>query len=244
MMDDTQLDPVCGMKVSPATARFKSPHGGKQYFFCCSACLEKFRASPEKILSTPPKPMSTGLVTLGMPAPAAIAGNNSALTPLPTDAMTGAVHSAAGRPGAAGTDSRPYVCPMCPEVRRVGPGPCTKCGMALEPESAAQPTTTTEYTCPMHPEIVLSAPGACPICGMALEPRIVTVAAENPELARHDKAVLGQPRADGSAAGDCHGEHDLAAYFHWIWWRRHRPVCLDLVRESTPAYVWGDSAMA
>ena len=27
-----------------------------------------------------------------------------------------------------------YVCPMDPEVRQLGPGPCPKCGMALEPE--------------------------------------------------------------------------------------------------------------
>jgi len=27
-----------------------------------------------------------------------------------------------------------YICPMCPEVRKVGPGACPSCGMALEPE--------------------------------------------------------------------------------------------------------------
>src|ERR1039458_4300570 len=73
--------------------------------------------------------------------------------------------------GAAGRDTRVYVCPMCAEVRQIGPGPCPKCGMALEPESPALPSTKTEYTCPMHPEIVRAEPGSCPICGMALEPR-------------------------------------------------------------------------
>ena len=34
-------------------------------------------------------------------------------------------------------DSRPYTCPMHPEVRRVGPGSCPKCGMALEPVEVA-----------------------------------------------------------------------------------------------------------
>src|SRR5690554_1994212 len=29
-----------------------------------------------------------------------------------------------------------YICPMCPEVRQIGPGNCPKCGMALEPEVA------------------------------------------------------------------------------------------------------------
>ena len=58
------------------------------------------------------------------------------------------------------------------------------------------PPSRTEYTCPMHPEIVRDRPGSCPICGMALEPRTVTAAEEpNPELRRHDAAVLDRHRA-------------------------------------------------
>src|SRR6266851_2250111 len=72
-----------------------------------------------------------------------------------------------------------YVCPMHPEVRETTPGPCIRCGMALEPE-ALPSATRTEYTCPMHPDVVQSEPGACPICGMALEPRAVSPAIEGP----------------------------------------------------------------
>jgi len=77
-----------------------------------------------------------------------------------------------------------YICPMDPEVRESKPGPCPKCGMALEPEAVSLfPSTKTEYVCPMHPEIVRQEPGSCPICGMALEPRTVTLEEEaNPEL--------------------------------------------------------------
>ncbi len=79
-----------------------------------------------------------------------------------------------------------YTCPMDPEIRQPGPGPCPKCGMALEPLdllAAMAPATKTEYVCPMHPEIVRSEPGSCPICGMALEPRTVTIEEEaSPEL--------------------------------------------------------------
>jgi Cu+-exporting ATPase len=160
-------DPVCGMDVDPATARFKTEHGGKEYFFCSAGCLEKFRANPEKVLSAPPRPMGGGLVTLGMSAAAGMGAHRS-------------ITKADGP--AAGKDTRIYICPMCPEVRQVGPGPCPKCGMALEPESPALPATKTEYTCPMHPEIVRAEPGSCPICGMALEPRTVPVEEENPEL--------------------------------------------------------------
>ncbi len=95
--------------------------------------------------------------------------------------------SAGAPPGQAHThahgdgDTREYTCPMDPEVRQIGPGPCPKCGMALEPVSAA-PLTKTEWTCPMHPEVVRDEPGSCPICGMALEPRTVTLEERNPEL--------------------------------------------------------------
>ena len=76
-----------------------------------------------------------------------------------------------------------YICPMDPEVREPGPGPCPKCGMALEPLVTGAPAPRTEYTCPMHPEIVQAEPGSCPLCGMALEPRSVSLEeAENPEL--------------------------------------------------------------
>ena len=76
-----------------------------------------------------------------------------------------------------------YICPMDPEVHKMGPGHCPKCGMALGPAAPSAPLTRTEYTCPMHPQIVRPQPGNCPICGMALEPREITAAEVNPELA-------------------------------------------------------------
>ena len=154
-------DPVCGMTVNPATAKFAAEHGEKQFYFCGRSCLEKFKADPAKYLSR-----SSAFV-----APPRIS----------------AVPSVAAAPQVRGPSSEVqpqtfYVCPMCPEVREAKPVPCPSCGMALEPESPL-PTTRTEYTCPMHPEIVRSGPGSCPICGMALEPRTVTAAVEeNPEL--------------------------------------------------------------
>src|ERR1043166_3667339 len=85
-----------------------------------------------------------------------------------------------------GSDQPPpgalYTCPMDSEVRQEKPGPCPKCGMALEPRAIAASATRTEYVCPMHPEVVRSEPGSCPICGMALEPRVVTLEEKNPEL--------------------------------------------------------------
>jgi len=152
-----ERDPVCGMNVNPATAKHIHDHGGKNFYFCCAPCVEKFKADPAKYLAAPTRP--SGLVMLGAAKPA----------------ITAQIKPPHG-------ESTAYVCPMCPEVRETKPGPCPSCGMALEPEVPVA-TTRTEYTCPMHPEIVRPAPGSCPICGMALEPRTVTAAAEdNPEL--------------------------------------------------------------
>jgi Cu+-exporting ATPase len=154
-----QKDPVCGMDVNLATAKHTFEHAGKTHYFCCSGCLEKFRADPGRYLA--PK-ASTSVVQLGAPA------SSHSTHPSPTTTTA--------------ADERFYVCPMCPEVRQVGSGPCPSCGMALEPESPF-PVSKTEYTCPMHPEIICSEPGSCPICGMALEPRTVTAhEEENPEL--------------------------------------------------------------
>src|SRR5262245_54591950 len=137
----TVLDPVCGMFVDPQKARASAEYKENKYFFCSTRCAERFNAEPQKFLA--PKPAANPLVQLGgvSPAPAHVPQQ------------------------APGQGTVTYVCPMDPEVRESRPGPCPKCGMALEAEAV-------EYTCPMHPEIVRDRPGNCPICGMALEPRV------------------------------------------------------------------------
>jgi len=175
-----ERDPVCGMQVDPASARAKFEHGGKTYFFCCTGCAKKFEAAPEQYLK--PRPMPSGPVLTTISAAAAPATPVRKTVPMHPNAAPAASASAAAAPSpkAAVAD---YVCPMDPEVHENKPGACPKCGMALEPEVPAAPSTKTEYVCPMHPQIVRREPGSCPICGMALEPRVVTaVEEENPEL--------------------------------------------------------------
>jgi len=41
-------DPVCGMNVDEKTAKFRLEHVGKTYYFCNAACMEKFKANPNK----------------------------------------------------------------------------------------------------------------------------------------------------------------------------------------------------
>ncbi len=149
-----ERDPVCGMVVDPAKAAWRHDHAGRTYFFCRAECLAKFKADPDHYVgSAGTPPLQPGV------------GPPPAMEPQPL------------------SESAAYVCPVDPEVREDKPGPCPKCGMALERETVVGPRVKTEYTCPMHPEIVRDEPGACPICGMALEPRTVGLEEEdNPEL--------------------------------------------------------------
>jgi len=53
---DTALDPVCGMKVDPSTARHKAEHEGKTFYFCSEGCHTKFGADPAKYVHEKMRP--------------------------------------------------------------------------------------------------------------------------------------------------------------------------------------------
>ncbi|MBO0911161.1 MAG: cadmium-translocating P-type ATPase [Acidobacteria bacterium] len=208
-----EKDPVCGMQFDRAKAKAQVEHEGNTYYFCCLSCAQKFQARPEDYLkagAAPPVPL-----TLGVSQPEAEA------------AMAGPYEE---KPAA-------YVCPMCPEVRSLRPGPCPRCGMALEREFPQAPAKT-QYTCPMHPEIVRDRPGACPICGMALEPRtIMATEEENPELrdmSRRFSAslVLTVPLVLIAMTGMLPGrEVAPGSRADWLPW-------IELLL-STPVVLWG-----
>ncbi len=131
--DARAIDPVCHMKVDPATAPASLVHDGKTFYFCCPSCLQKFQANPGKYLA-------------GESAPA------------PTVAPPGAVYTCPmhpeiqqDHPGACpkcGMGLEPsggqslaakieYSCPMHPEIVSDHPGACPLCGMALELRTVA-----------------------------------------------------------------------------------------------------------
>ncbi|MHB1282267.1 MAG: heavy metal translocating P-type ATPase [Metallibacterium scheffleri] len=62
----TAIDPVCGMRVDPATAKHRSEHAGATYFFCNPRCKEKFDADPAQYLqpadAAPPAAAPTGTI--------------------------------------------------------------------------------------------------------------------------------------------------------------------------------------
>jgi len=41
-------DPVCQMRVSSQTVHYQAKHNNKNYYFCASGCLQKFKANPTK----------------------------------------------------------------------------------------------------------------------------------------------------------------------------------------------------
>ena len=50
--DATELadatDPICGMSVEIATARYRSDVGGRTIYFCCLHCKETFDQDPAR----------------------------------------------------------------------------------------------------------------------------------------------------------------------------------------------------
>ncbi len=54
-------DPVCGMKVDPATSKHHAVLEGQDYWFCCAGCRTKFEADPDKYLNpAEPEPVAAG----------------------------------------------------------------------------------------------------------------------------------------------------------------------------------------
>src|SRR6185503_7466884 len=113
--DRTALDPVCGMRVEPSSARGGAlVHGGVEYAFCSPHCRSAFEAEPARYLGPPGSSLA--------PDSAARGGRERGEGEEGEKSQAGAWRS-------QGTT---YVCPMHPEVEQDGPGDCPLCGMALE----------------------------------------------------------------------------------------------------------------
>jgi P-type Cu+ transporter len=174
-MDNTQfIDPICGMKVDPATAAGSYNHEGVTYYFCSKGCLQKFIQQTEGAASQQPVPIKRKPKTVPHGDMAATPGGSFTD---PVCGMSVSPETAAGSHDHKGQTY--YFCSVgCLNKFRQEPS------RFLE-KKEAPPTGAdgVEYTCPMHPEIVQIGPGSCPICGMALEPRIVSLEDKpDPEL--------------------------------------------------------------
>lgn len=144
------IDPVCGMTVTPETAKGSHEYRGQMYYFCNPGCLDKFRSDPDAYLGKL-APYVSG-ETHG-----STAGPQGAplRSPAHDHARSGA-RSATSPAGSRGSDAI-HTCPMHPEVRQPGHGSCPKCGMPLEPLEIVAPASITQYIARCTPK--LSATG-------------------------------------------------------------------------------------
>ncbi len=137
-----EKDPVCGMNVNPAIAKWVHLHDGITFHFCSNGCMNKLIADPAKFLA-PPDAQSPALATHtpANPPPSAVV-YTCPMHPQIRRAEPGAcpicgmaLEPVDAIPGLA--PKTEYTCPMDPEVIQDHPGSCPKCGMALEPRTVA-----------------------------------------------------------------------------------------------------------
>jgi Cu+-exporting ATPase len=116
------------MTVAPATAKHTATYEGETFYFCNPRCLERFRADPAKYTHTQPP------VAEGAGRPDASHGHACCAHEGRVSSSAQVSHERKPRTGSIGAGA--YVCPMHPEIRELRPGPCPKCGMALEATDA------------------------------------------------------------------------------------------------------------
>lgn len=156
MMTTAATDPVCGMKVAPDTAKWKTEHTGKTWYFCCQSCQKKFDREPAKY--------------------------DGSQTSVATDPVCGMkVNRETAKWKTEHKGKTWYFCGQSCQKKFEWEPQKYDGSQSSAPKQAAA-TIGGEYTCPMHSEIRQNGPGDCPICGMALEPVDVTADASNPEL--------------------------------------------------------------
>jgi Cu+-exporting ATPase len=125
------------MRVDPGTAAGSHVHAGQRYWFCSTACLERFRTDPERYLTSGPDAQAHA------PSPAAPGAAGDYTCPMHPEVRRGPgpcpLCGMALEPVTVTAPSTrtEWVCPMHPEIVRPGPGTCPICGMALEPRTAS-----------------------------------------------------------------------------------------------------------
>jgi Cu+-exporting ATPase len=164
--DHKARDPICGMDVDTATAKHRSEHDGKTFYFCCGGCKTKFDAEPARYAQQKPVAFAMHPKALHVP-PAQSAEHVHEVKELAKDPVCGmTVDPVTTAHRAEHSGHTHYFC-------------ATNCRQKFiaDPDKYLQehrePAVTVSgaiYTCPMHPEVQQHGPGDCPLCGMALEP--------------------------------------------------------------------------
>ncbi|HUP25486.1 MAG TPA: heavy metal translocating P-type ATPase [Thermoanaerobaculia bacterium] len=132
---ETAIDPVCGMTVDPAKARFHSEYRDETIYFCAERCKTRFDADPESFLGakrgaapaagTADAPAGTKWIC---PMDPEVESDRPGVCPKCGMALE------PDMPSVPATRTE-WTCPMHPEIVREEPGSCPICGMALEPRT-------------------------------------------------------------------------------------------------------------
>ncbi|MHB1767589.1 MAG: heavy metal translocating P-type ATPase [Phycisphaerae bacterium] len=166
------IDPVCGMKVTPANAAGHYVHAGITYYFCGKSCLEKFKANPEQYVGKSGTAATHIDPVCGMNVvPEKAAGvwdhagaryyfcGKSCLEKFKANPETFLNKP----PGASASASMVQLGVSAKGKRADG---LTDANLITKPQSANK---KVRYICPMDAQVLSDKPQACPKCGMALE---------------------------------------------------------------------------
>jgi Cu+-exporting ATPase len=159
----TQLtDPVCGMKVTPAS-EYHFSCNNRDYYFCGQGCLTKFAADPGRYLN-PPAAAANSAATAGQTYVCPMCPGVRQAGPGACPSCGMALEPEVLQPPVTRTT---YTCPMHPEIVQDHPGNCPKCGMALEPVTVEVETDHSELDA-MTRRFWLSAALALPVFVLAM----------------------------------------------------------------------------
>ena len=110
------IDPICHMEVDESTS-LSTEKNRETFYFCCESCRQKFlkfgaNDSADGSCCHGDQPMK----------------HTHLLPVMGQDAVPLSISP-------AGAASGKYICPMCPGIESDVPAACSKCGMALEPQT-------------------------------------------------------------------------------------------------------------
>jgi Cu+-exporting ATPase len=185
-----ERDPVCGMNVNSATAKHVHEQSGKNYYFCCAGCADKFKADPAKYLEPQPAP----------PTPTAGAAYVCPMCPEVRENKPGACPSCgmALEPDVPVASARTeYTCPMHPEIVRPAPGACPICGMTLEPRTVTASAEENPELADMTRRFWISLALTAPLMAIAMVPMLGDKLTVDFDI---DGVLINLPRVDFALA--------------------------------------------
>ncbi|HUG90336.1 MAG TPA: heavy metal translocating P-type ATPase [Planctomycetaceae bacterium] len=152
------IDPICQMRVDPATA-LSAERDGRTFYFCSEHCRRTF-------LGRPPAGGEPAVHQLAL-------SPGSASSSPEASCCHGETHAPVRMPL---SPTAGYTCPMHPEVEQDGPGQCPICGMDLEPKvlQRAEDEDDPELRS-MTRRFLVSAVLSLPLVALAMLPMAVAL---------------------------------------------------------------------